>query len=125
MTKDSAQLLIEGLLLDVLIGVYPQERKKKQTIIATLSIDYDVTAAIAADDVAHTLNYHLWAKSVTQAVGETKFQLLESLADFMLKHLYEYDSRVLGATVEVRKLNIIENASSCGIKLTRCFQSKK
>jgi FolB domain-containing protein len=123
MADEVVQLLIEGLLLDVLIGVYPRERKKKQTILADITIDYPAARALASDDVADTLNYHHWAQAVTKAVGATKFQLLEVLADFILKHLQAFDARVIGARVTVRKLNIIDNASSCGITLARTFSA--
>ena len=118
----TATILLEGFMVNTLIGVYDEERKNKQSLLLDISIETAASAAIESDNIEHTLNYHEWSIAMRQAVGKQSFYLLEALGDFILKHLHTYDGRVLSAEVTIRKFNVVEQCASCGMRMQRCFK---
>lgn len=74
---------ISGMKLKIIVGVFPIERKRKQTIYLDIQIDYDAELAATTDDVEDALNYKILVENIETQVGETKFYLLESLVVFI------------------------------------------
>ena len=116
-------IFIENLMLDVLIGAYPQERKKKQTIIANIHIYIDSTTCVKTDQVDDTVNSHHWTMQMIKDIADTNYHLLESLAQHIAEHLQQYSKQALGCKITLSKPNIIEQASSCGVCLHKNFTS--
>ena len=115
----TCSIRIKQLILSVEIGVYPNERGKKQTIIANIDITIDEDKALKSDSIDDSLNYHHWASDIRKALESTNFHLLESLAQFMADHLKNYSQHCKGCRIELSKPNIIEQAASCGVVLER------
>ena len=119
--KQTATIVLEGFMVNVLLGVYDQEREKKQSVLIDISIETDCTKAIASDRIEDTLNYHAWALSMRKEVSGTSFYLLEALGDYILQHLQDYDDRICAASVMIRKFNVVAQCASCGVKMQRTF----
>lgn len=80
-------------------GVLEHERREGQTFVVDVTVHADLDAAAASDDLADTIDYGALAARVAEAVGSTRFDLLEALAD----HLCGLVLREARATeVEVR-----------------------
>ena len=75
------KIFLHELKIETIIGIWEWERKIRQTIVIDLEMSADIAKAAATDDVADTLNYKLVAKRLQAFVGESSFQLVETLAE--------------------------------------------
>ncbi|MGH8488641.1 MAG: dihydroneopterin aldolase [Gammaproteobacteria bacterium] len=74
-------IYINDLRIEAVIGVYAWERQLKQVVIFDLEIGTDIRKAALTDSVADTLNYKDVAKRVLAFVTDSRYQLVESLAE--------------------------------------------
>ena len=73
-------VFIRDLRIETVIGVYDWERKIRQTISLDLEMATDIRPAAASDHIDDTLDYKSVAKRLIQFVGDSEFQLVETLA---------------------------------------------
>ena len=74
-------IFISDLRIETIIGIYDWELKVKQTISLDLEMATDISKAAASDSIDDTLNYKAVAKRLIAFVGESEFQLVETLAE--------------------------------------------
>ena len=74
-------IFLHSLKIDAVIGIWEWERKIRQTVEIDLDMAADIRKAAATDSVDDTLNYKLVAKRLQSFVGESEFQLVETLAE--------------------------------------------
>ena len=74
-------VFISDLRIETIIGIYGWERKVKQTVSLDLEMAADIRKAAATDSIEDTLNYKAVAKRLIAFVGESEFQLVETLAE--------------------------------------------
>ena len=72
---------IHGLEIKTLIGIFDWERKMKQTVSVDLEMAADVRPAAERDEIGHALDYNAVSKRLIQYVGDSEFQLIETLAE--------------------------------------------
>ena len=72
---------IRALRIDTVIGIYEWERKTRQTIVLDVEMSADIAKAAATDAIADTLDYKAVSKRLAQFVGESRFHLVETLAE--------------------------------------------
>ena len=75
------KIFLEELKIDTIIGIWEWERKIRQTVSIDLEMSADIAKAAATDSVDDTLNYKAVAKRLIAFVGESEFQLVETLAE--------------------------------------------
>src|SRR3569623_1792816 len=74
-------IYIHDLRIDTVIGVFDWERRVPQTVILDLDMATDIRRAAATDALSDTLNYKAVAKRLLEFVGQSEFQLVETLAE--------------------------------------------
>jgi 7,8-dihydroneopterin aldolase/epimerase/oxygenase len=74
-------IYLRDLRIDTIIGIYDWERKMKQTIILDLEMGADIRQAASSDNIDDTLNYKAVAKRLMSFVGDSEFELVETLAE--------------------------------------------
>jgi dihydroneopterin aldolase len=74
-------VFISDLRIETIIGIYDWERKIKQTISLDLEMGADIRRAAATDAIEDTLNYKAVSKRLIEFVGESEYQLVETLAE--------------------------------------------
>ncbi len=74
-------IFIEGLKIDCVIGIYPHERVKEQTLIVDCALDRDFAAAAMSDHVKDTVDYVHLADALTNLAKTRKYKLLETFAE--------------------------------------------
>ena len=74
-------VFIEALEIDTVIGIYDWERKITQKVVLDIEIAFDNRPPAASDDIADTLDYKAVSKRLIAFVSESKFGLVESLAE--------------------------------------------
>jgi dihydroneopterin aldolase len=83
-TKDIGTMdiiYLRDLRIDTVIGIYDWERRMKQTIILDLEMGTDIRKAANSDNIDDTLNYKAVAKRLMTFVGDSEFELVETLAE--------------------------------------------
>jgi len=74
-------VLIEGLEVRTVIGIYDWEREIRQTVRLDLEMAWDISKAGKSDDIADTLDYKAVSKRLIDYVEASKFGLIEALAE--------------------------------------------
>ena len=104
--------------VETVIGIWEWERKIRQTVAIDLEMSADISKAAASDEVEDTLNYKSVAKRVQAFVGESSFQLVETLAEKIAAIILdEFD--VDWVRVRVNKPGAIRGAKGVGVLIER------
>lgn len=74
-------IYINDLRIETIIGIYGWERKTRQTVVLDIEMGTDIRKASASDDVEDTLNYKTVAERLFEFVGDSEFELIETLAE--------------------------------------------
>ncbi len=74
-------IYIRDLRIDTIIGIYDWERRMKQTIVLDIEMATNIREAANSDNIGDTLNYKDVAKRLFNFVGESEFELVETLAE--------------------------------------------
>lgn len=98
----TSQLIITELPLQVVIGVYPEERLAPQRLLLDVELDVDIQAAARSDDIQDALDYARLAQLLTTWAAEREFQLLEALAYHLMTRLLE-QPRIQGVCLKLSK----------------------
>jgi 7,8-dihydroneopterin aldolase/epimerase/oxygenase len=111
-------IFLGGLEITTIIGIYEWERETKQTIILDIEMAYDISKAAATDAIEDTLDYKTVSKRIISFVEESKYFLVEKLAEEITKViLNEFDIRWVKLTLN--KKGAIRGASDVGIIIER------
>jgi dihydroneopterin aldolase len=116
--KNMDKIFLEELKIDTIIGIWDWERKIRQTVIIDLEMSADIAKAAATDDVADTLNYKSVAKRIRQFVGDSSFQLVETLAE-RIAAIIRDEFGVAWVRVKVHKPGAIRGSKDVGIEIVR------
>ena len=73
-------VFIRDLRIETVIGVYDWEREIRQTVSLDLEMGTNIRPAAVSDHIQDALDYKSVAKRLIQFVGESEFQLVETLA---------------------------------------------
>ncbi|MDX1654630.1 MAG: dihydroneopterin aldolase [Candidatus Competibacteraceae bacterium] len=72
-------VFIRQLKVETVIGVHDWERRIRQTVVLDLELGWDTTAG--EDDLERALDYSKVAERVRTFVEDSRFQLVETLAE--------------------------------------------
>ena len=109
---------LRELALRCIIGLYPEERTKKQDIIINLTLCTDLRAAGASDDLNDTVDYKAIKLNVLDFVENSSFQLIESLAEGIAGLCLKAD-KVSSVTVTIDKPGALRFCKSVAVEVTR------
>ena len=111
-------IFLHDLRIEAVIGIWEWERKIRQTVSIDLEMSADISKAAATDDVADTLNYKAVAKRLQEFVGESGFQLVETLAE-KVAGIVRDEFGVSWVRVRVNKPGAIRGARDVGVIIER------
>jgi dihydroneopterin aldolase len=111
-------IYLNDLRIDTIIGIYDWERRVRQTISLDLEMASDIRKAAASDDIADTLNYKAVAKRLIQFVGESEFQLVETLAE-RITGIILTEFEVPWVRLRVNKQGAVRGARDVGVIIER------
>ena len=112
------KIFLRELKVEAAIGIWEWEQRIRQTVSIDLELAADARAAAAADSVESALNYRDVAKRVRTFVAESRFHLVESLAESVARVIVEEFS-VPWVRVSVSKPGAIRGAREVGIVIER------
>jgi len=112
------KIFLDELKIETIIGIWDWERKIRQTIVIDLEMSADIAKAAATDEVVDTLNYKAVAKRLQAFVGDSSFQLVETLAENIARIIRdEFD--VAWVRVKVHKPGAIRGSKDVGVEIER------
>lgn len=112
------KIFLDELKIDTIIGIWEWERKIRQTVIIDVEMSADIAKAAASDSVEDTLNYKSVAKRLQQFVGDSSFQLVETLAERIAGIIRE-EFDVAWVRVRVHKPGAIRGSKDVGVEIER------
>lgn len=111
-------IFLRELKVEAVIGIWEWEQRIRQTVSIDLDMATDARAAAAEDSVESTLNYRDVAKRVQDHVADSRFRLVESLAESVARLILE-EFGVAWIRVSVAKPGAIRRAREVGIVIER------
>ena len=111
-------IYLKELNIDTVIGIYDWERRIKQTVCFDIEMATDIRKAAASDAIDDTLDYKSVAKRLIQFVGESQFQLVETLAE-KVAEIVITEFKVPWVKVTLNKKGAVRHAAGVGIIIER------
>jgi len=111
-------IYLHGLRIDTVIGIYEWERRVKQTVIIDLDMAGDIRKAAASENIVDTLDYKAVSKRLTDFVGNTDFQLVETLAE-RVAELILTEFNLDWVRLRVNKKGAVRGAVDVGVIIER------
>jgi D-erythro-7,8-dihydroneopterin triphosphate epimerase len=122
--KQLDTLYINDLIISCILGAFEEERKEKQQIIINVVLFVDTRRAGKSDNLKDTVNYHELSLRIVELVENSKFYLLEKLAQ-KIAELSLSDKRVKKVTIRIEKPKAVKMAKSSAIEITRSHEESK
>jgi len=112
------KIFLSQLSVECIVGIWDWERRVKQTVILDVEMAADIRKAAATDHIDDTIDYKRVAKRLLTFVGESQFQLVETLAEQIAKVIVT-EFGVSWVKVRLNKRGAIRGARDVGIEIER------
>ena len=112
------KVFIRGLEVEGIIGIFQWEREVRQVISVDIEMDFDNKNAAKSDSIGDALNYKLVGKRITSFIKNSKFQLVETLAENISKIILK-EFPVTTVKVTLSKPGALRGSETVGISITR------
>ncbi|HNX68730.1 MAG TPA: dihydroneopterin aldolase [Candidatus Omnitrophota bacterium] len=112
------KISIQELKVSCIIGTLPHERKNKQKLLIDLEFAAPVRKAARRDDLRDALDYQKIAQRVTKFVSQSRFYLIETLAERLSQTLLR-EFKLKDLLLRLRKPSAIRNAKSVAVEIFR------
>lgn len=111
-------VFIRELKVSTVVGIYDWERRIQQTVTLDIDMGTDIARAAKSDRIEDTLDYKAVAKRLMQFVGESEFQLVETLAE-KVAELVMQEFKVSWIKVTLHKPGAVSGSKSVGVIIER------
>lgn len=111
-------IYLRNLRVPARIGIYDWEKAIKQELSFDLDMGTDIRRAAASDHIDDTLNYKAVAKRVYQFVSESRYELVETLAE-RVAELVMNEFQVPWVRLKLSKGEAVSGTSDVGIIIER------
>jgi 2-amino-4-hydroxy-6-hydroxymethyldihydropteridine diphosphokinase len=114
--KDS--IVLTGLKVRCIIGIFDWERKRKQDVLLNLKFPVDIRKAASRDDIRDAVDYKKISKAAIAFVEKSDYQLVETLADRLADALLSR-FQLEEINLSVSKPGAIRGSQNVGVEITR------
>jgi len=111
-------IFLGGLTTECIIGIWDWERRVKQKVVVDLEMGADIRRAAGSDRIDDTLDYKRVSKRLLQFIGDSEFQLVETLAE-RIAELVITEFLVPWVRVRLNKQGAIRGSRDVGILIER------
>lgn len=111
-------VFVRGLKATTVVGIFEWERRLPQSVVLDLEMETDIRPAATSDSIDDALDYKQVAKAVVGHVEDSRFQLVEALADSVARVILSQFG-VPAVTVTLNKHGALSDAADVGIRLRR------
>lgn len=112
------KIIISDLLLRCIIGVYDFERREKQDVLINIVLFTNTKKAGKLDDINYAIDYKAVTKKVINMVLNSKFFLVEALAENIATICLESE-KVEKVLVKVEKPGALRFSKKVGVEIIR------
>lgn len=112
------KIFLSALSVECIVGIWEWERRVKQTVIIDLEMAADIRRAAASDAIEDTVDYKKVSKRVQSFVGDSHFQLVETLTERIAQTVIT-EFGVTWVKVRLNKQGAIRGARDVGIEIER------
>jgi FolB domain-containing protein len=111
-------IFIKDLLVRTVLGVTDEERRDKQDVLISVTLETDTSAPAKSDDLADAINYRTIAKRILALADRSQFRLVERFAE-EIAALCLREAGVQRARVTVEKPGALRFARTVGVTIER------
>lgn len=111
-------IYINDLRIETVIGIFDWERKIKQTVVLDIEMAGDCRKAAENDSVDDTVNYKSVAKRLIAFVGDSEYQLVETLAE-RCAEIVVNEFQVPWVKLRINKQGALRGARDVGVIIER------
>ncbi len=111
-------IFLTDLRIETVVGIWDWERAVPQTVSIDLEMAADVAAAAARDHIDATLDYKAVTKRIISFVEESRFQLIETMAEGIAQ-IVTGEFAVPWVRVTVHKPFAIRGSRDVGLSIER------
>ena len=119
----SDAILLEGMRLNTLIGVYPEERLRRREVIADIEIEADLRPAGFSDDLEQAVDYGAIAADLRKVAEEGELFLLEAFAEKCAETILSRRG-VNSVTVKISKPGVFADVAQAAVRIRRMKKGK-
>ena len=116
--KSKRKVIIKNLIISMFIGIHDFEKRKRQRV--KFNIEITTNSKIEPDqrESSMILDYEIVIKNLTLLVKKKHYDLLEDLSESIFEMIFSY-KLVKKVDLKLEKLDIIKNAESVGIEVSK------
>jgi len=111
-------VFLRALRIETTIGIYDWEKNIKQPVILDIEMASDIAKGAASDRIDDALDYKAVSKRLKQFVGESRFELVETLAERCAAIIRE-EFGVPWVRLTLNKAGAITDADGVGVIIER------
>lgn len=112
------KIFIKDLEIDAIIGIYDVERTTKQKVVFDLEMWWDVAQAAKSENIEDALNYKTLSDQIKDFVGNSEFQLIETLAEAVAAIVIDQYA-VETVKLTLHKPNALDGITDVGVEILR------
>ena len=116
------KIYIRDIALRCIIGIYDAEREQKQDVLISVCLHTDLRKAGMTDNFEDTVDYKAVKKRIVSLVEESRYYLVEALAESIAAACLEYD-KVERVDVTVEKPGALRFTRTVAVEISREKQS--
>lgn len=109
---------IRDLMIRCIVGIYPEERSKKQDVTINITLHADLSAACVSDAIEDTIDYKAIKQKVLDSVENSSYFLIERLAEHIAEIALDCPL-VQKVSVCIDKPGALRFARSVAVEITR------
>ncbi|QCS48950.1 dihydroneopterin aldolase [Picosynechococcus sp. PCC 11901] len=118
MSKSLDKIYIRDLLLRCIIGIFPEERTKKQDVVINVVMHADLTKAGQTDSIDDTVDYKRITKAILAAIEPSSYNLIEKMAQVVADICFT-DALVEKVEVTIDKPGALRFAKASAVTIYR------
>lgn len=111
-------VFIKALRIETVIGIYEWEKQIRQPVVLDVEMAADVRRAARSDAISDALDYKAVSKRLKQLVADSRFDLVETLAERCATAIRE-EFRVPWVRLSVNKVGAVTDAEGVGVIIER------
>lgn len=114
-------IVIEGLEINAIIGIYPHEREYAQPLVLDLVMEHDIGSCAQSGDLDLSINYAQVAAEVSAFIQAQKAELIETLAEAVCRFIL-LRFKPSAVTLKIVKTHAVLNTTGVGVQIRRTQQ---
>jgi len=111
-------IFLRDLRVRTIVGIWDWERRLPQVVSIDLDMATDIRRAAGSDDIGDTLDYKGVTNRIRSFVAESRFQLIETMAEQIAAIIID-EFKVPWVRVVVHKPRAIRDSQDVGVAIER------